>query len=85
MQLLIYGAKSLALGVYRAIQRCDPSCCVPCFLVTSLVGNPYTLAGLPVREISEFTSELENTSPNDYHILIAAPEDQHPGIIRAIE
>lgn len=85
MTLLIYGARSLALGIYRAIQECYPTCCVPCFLVTSLKHNPHTLAGLPVREIGAFTTEITGISRKSYPILIAAPEDQYLEIIQTIQ
>lgn len=85
MQLLIYGAKSLALGIYRAIQRYAPDCHVPCFLVTNLTQNVRTLAGLPVREISGAIPELAGVPKDNCHILVATPEDQHPEIIRTIQ
>ena len=85
MRLLIYGAKSLALGIYRAIQKCAPDYYVPCFLVTALGKNPSTLAGLPVREIGTLIPELVGIPKDECHILIATPEDQHPEIIRTLQ
>ena len=85
MQFLIYGAKSLALGAYRAIQELYSTVPVNCFLVTSQQGNPTCLDGLPVREIEAFSSRNMERERSVFHILIAAPEDQHSGIIRTIE
>lgn len=85
MDIAIYGAKSLALGTYRAIQKCWPETPVTGFLVTSLKGNPTILAGLPVQEIGKLTSMLTPEAKDMYHILIATPEDQHPEIVKTIE
>lgn len=85
MQLLIYGARSLALGAFRVIQRCAPTYHVVCFLVTSLENNPTSLAGLPVREIDEFTLNLDLSVKENCHILIAAPEDQHPQMVQVLQ
>jgi len=85
MQFLIYGAKSLALGTYMAIQELYPQLSVNYFLVTSLKENPPVLAGLPVREIEEFTSQVGADEKEHCHILIAAPEDQHPEMLKTVE
>lgn len=85
MRLLIYGARSLALGAYRAIQELYPQTPVEGFLVTSLEGNPSVLAGLPVQEIGVFAAQIEPGAKEELHILIAAPEDQHAGMIQTAE
>ena len=85
MQLLIYGARSLGLGAYRAIQALYPEVSVDCFLATSLQGNPTVLAGLPVREIGAYTAQLEAWEKAGFHILIAAPEDQHADMVQTVE
>ena len=84
MNLLIYGARSLALGAYRVVQTFEPTCHVVCFLVSSLENNPSHLAGLQVEEIGIFASNLQDSEKEKFHILVAAPEDQHPGIIEEI-
>lgn len=81
MELVIYGAKSLALGMYYAIQELYPECLIQCFLVTSLQGNPPILAGLPVREIDDFSQKVRKEK---VHILIATPEDLHSEIIQQL-
>lgn len=85
MQLLIYGARSLALGAYHVIRECAPAYQVVCFLVTSLEKNPTVLAGLPVQGIASFTSKIGPAARERYHILIATPEDQHPEIVQTIK
>lgn len=48
------------------------------FLVSNSVGNPATLAGLPVYE-------LENFGQKDICILIATPEDIQEEIVQMLE
>lgn len=78
MRIAIFGAKSLALGVYRAVQKLYRELDVVGFLVTDKFGNPDTLAGLPVYEIGDFQER-------DICILIATPEDMHITIVRSLE
>lgn len=85
MQLIIYGAKSLALGAYRAVQTLYPQTSVVGFLVTSMQGSPSSLSGLPVQEIGAFASQLKPGAQASLHILITAPEDQHAGMIQKLE
>lgn len=78
MDLVIYGAKSFALGIYYAIRNLYPDYTIQCFLVSSKQGNPSILSGLPVKEIDSYAWEV-NT--NDIHVLIGTPEDVHLEII----
>ena len=78
MNLMIYGAKSLALGMCRALQELYPKHPVKGFLVSSKEKNPHELAGLPVIE-------LENYHSRESHILIATPEDLHGEIVKKLE
>lgn len=82
MELVIYGAKSLALGMYCAIHKLYAEYPIRCFLVSSLVGNPELLAGLPVKEIKSFSNEVNK---EDVHVLIGTPEDIHPEIIEQLK
>ena len=70
-ELAIYGARSLALGMYYAIQKLYPRCTIRYFLVTSLQNNPHRLAGLPVKEIEDYSREARK---DKVHILIATPQ-----------
>lgn len=54
MKTMIFGAKSLALGACRALQKLDKKYEIEGFLVTSLEGNANMLNGLPVMEISKY-------------------------------
>jgi len=62
---LIFGAKSIALGVCIAL-RDDIR--ILGFMVSSLEGNPCMLDGLPVYELAKFTNK-------NVCVLIATPED----------
>ena len=77
-KLAIFGAKSIALGVYRAIHTLYGECQVTAFLVSSLRDNPPVLADLPVRELQTFPEK-------DTCVLIATPEDTHPQIIELLK
>ena len=52
-KIIIYGAKSIALGIGEAVRKLYPENPPLCFLVGSLQGNPSMLMGLRVREIEE--------------------------------
>lgn len=75
---IIYGAKSIALGVCWAIQALVPENRLQGFAVTSLEGNPQTLAGLPVWELGEITDQGTK-------FLIATPENIQGEIARYLE
>lgn len=77
-QIVIYGAKSLALGVCLAMQELYPEYPVKGFMVKSLQNNPNILAGVPVREIRD-------VKEREIHILIATPEDLHKEIVCDLE
>lgn len=77
-KLAIFGAKSIALGVYRAIQELYREYEVVVFLVSSKENNPDTLAGLSVVELDHFHEK-------DIYILIATPENFHADIVRSLE
>lgn len=83
MKLYIYGAKSIALGICKAVQMLYPEHKVQGFLVTSAMGNPASLADLPVYEVATFA--LRTIEKEACHILIAVPENVHSQIIKTLE
>ncbi len=85
MKIYIYGAKSIALGVCRAIQTLYPSYQVEGFFVSSKNGNPSTLANLPVRAIDQVVSMISDEEKLNIHILIATPENIHKEISSVLE
>lgn len=76
--IYIFGAKSLALGACIAIEHLYPQYHVCGFVVSSLVGNPGMLNGLPVRELRDIP---ERETP----IFIATPEDIQPQIVEYLQ
>jgi hypothetical protein len=82
-KVAIYGAKSIALGVYRAVTLLNPDCRAECFLVSSLGNNPERLAGMPVRAVDEYAGTVENKG--DIHILIGTPENVQGEIVKTLK
>ncbi len=80
MTYAIYGAKSLALGMYKAIKYLYPEEECIGFVVNSRVSNPSTLDDLPVIELDELKNQISVSDRNDLHILICTPEDLHQEI-----
>lgn len=78
MKLIIFGAKSIALGVCLAVQKLYKDFDVVGFLVSSRAGNPDTLAGLPVYELGNFPDK-------GICVLIAIPEDRQEEVIELLE
>lgn len=78
LKLVIFGAKSIALGVCRAVQELYKDFMVMGFLVSSREGNPDMLAGLPVYELRDYPQK-------DVCVLIATPEDIQGEIVRLLE
>ena len=78
MRIMIFGARSIALGVCRAIQRLYGDFEVTGFLVTGRAGNPDTLAGLPVCALDQFRDR-------NICVVIATPEDTHAAIVKSLE
>lgn len=72
-QIVIFGAKSIALGACLAIRKVYPEYQISGFMVSSLVGNVSRLGGLPVMEIDCFADK-------SVCILVATPEDIQSGI-----
>ncbi len=81
MKIAIYGAKSLALGMYRAIELLYPGQECIGFVVNSMENNPSFLAGLPVIEMKELKEKIFPEYRADLHILICTPEDIHESIV----
>lgn len=65
--LLIFGAKSIALGVCLAIKELYPDNHILGFLVTDKTKNPDMLCNLPVMEVNSFYNK-------EIPILLAIPE-----------
>ena len=67
-EIIIFGAKSIALGAYLAIKELYCGYRVIGFMVSSMRGNSDVVCGLPVQEISH---SKDKTIP----VLVAIPEE----------
>ncbi len=85
MNLAIYGAQAIALGAYNAIKELHPDRQVLCFLVTAMGNNAPTLGGIPVRELSEFVSEMSQEDKDNLEVLIATPENVMGAIEKSLD
>lgn len=66
-KLLIFGARSTALGMGLAIKELYHDCHILGFLVTDKTKNPHTLCGLPVMEAAFYPDK-------EIPIILAVPE-----------
>ncbi len=78
IDIFIFGAKSLALGACAAIEHLYPQYHVCGFVVSKLAGNPESLHGLPVMELTGLTDK-------EIPIFVATPEDVQPKIVEYLE
>lgn len=85
MEIMIFGAKSLALGACKALQELHKEHSIGGFLVTSLEGNTEVLNGLPVMELSKFADSLTDAKKQEICIFVGTPEDVHPVIVESIK
>lgn len=85
MPIAIYGAKSLALGMYRAIEKLFPDEECIGFVVNSMEGNPHKLAEHRVIAMDRLKEEITFRDRDDLHILVCTPEDLHPEISAYLE
>lgn len=74
---IVFGAKSIALGVCLAIQELYEDMEAVGFLVSQKSGNPSVLANLPVYS---FEDDLDRTLT----VYIGTPEDVHPAVINTL-
>lgn len=75
MNIAIFGAQAMASSAYEAIRFLYQESEVSCFLVTSHAGNPTSLMGLLVRELSEVSVQLSDVQKDMWKVLIATPEN----------
>ncbi len=90
-KIIIFGARSIALGVSCALRILFPQKEILGFMVSSEVGNPKNLDGLSVMEIRKWAEKyiLENDAgghgKSDITVLIGTPENAHTEIISLLE
>ena len=76
MDLVIYGAQGIALGICEAIHCLYPLRRVRCFLVSKRGMNPEKLMGIPVIELENFSKLISEEEKKKIEILIATPENR---------
>lgn len=85
MDLVIFGAQSIALGAYGAILDLYPKKTIRCFLVTKKGMNPDSLLGIPVYELDSFARLMSNKEKAQIEILIATPENVMPEVEQELD
>lgn len=85
MDLVIFGAQSIALGAYEAIHYLYPQKNIKCFLVTERGKNSNHLLGIPVIELGSFCNSLSLGEKDNIEILIATPENVMPEIEESLD
>lgn len=85
MDLIIYGAQGVALGIYEAIHELYPRREIKCFMVTKMGNNAPMLGGLPVVELAAFAKSLTEEEKDNLEILIGTPENVHIDIEESLE
>lgn len=79
-ELVLFGAQATAVSAAAALERLGWR--VACFLVTSLAGNPPTIAGAPVCELAAFAQREDARAAE---ILIAVPENVQAEVERSLD
>lgn len=77
-RIIIFGAKSIALGVCKAVRLLYPRYEILGFMVSSIQDNPDILLELPVREIAYYADQYSDK--DDLQVVIATPEDLYDEI-----
>lgn len=81
-RILIYGAKSIALGIRYAVAALFPEKEIMGFLVSQKEDNPENLGGLPVFGIADYREKSGRR--DDITVLIGTPETVHDEIVRLL-
>lgn len=76
MDVVIYGAQSIAYSAYKAIKKVYKDVEVKAFLVSKIGNNPSEIDGVSVKEFAEFCVQYKNEAKGDgtIKIFIATPE-----------
>ncbi len=73
-EFYIFGAKSVAIGIIRAIRECCGGAKIKGCVVSSLEGNPVEIEGLKVQELKTFSSQFSDEEKKGVRFLIATPD-----------
>ncbi len=83
-KIAIFGAKSLALGMYEAVRFLYPETICIGFIVSSSKGNPDVLAGERVWKLNDLGDILSSKEKENLQVLIAVPEDLHKEVAKCL-
>ena len=72
-EFYIFGARSVAIGIIRAIRECYGGARIKGCVVSSLEDNPREIEGLRVQELKEFEAQFSDAEKQNVRILIATP------------
>lgn len=72
-EIYVFGAKSVSIGIIRAIEKCYPDIKIQGCLVSSLKDNPSEVEGLKVEELKSFSHRISDSEKNTIQIVIATP------------
>ncbi len=85
MDIMIWGAQSIALGLCKALKKLNGCGSILGFVVTKKEYNPDYLNGLPVFELKDLRDKLSVKDWGDVEFLIATPENVQPEIEESLE
>ena len=71
--IYIFGAKSVAIGVIRALRECYRGCRIKGCFVSSLEDNPEEIEGMKVEELKEFSRKFSEDERAGVKIVVATP------------
>lgn len=71
--IYIFGAKSTAIGLIRAIKNQYEDCRIKGCIVSSMKGNPDEIEGIKVSELRSFSAKIPEEMKASVRIIIATP------------
>ena len=78
MKAYLFGAKSIAIGVSRALRDLDKDFIQEGFLVSSLEGNPEEIDGIPVVELASAAEKLGSREKREIPVYLAVRINRVP-------
>lgn len=85
MRTYIFGAKSIAISISRALAALYGNIEIESFLVSSIENNPPEIDNIPVCEIHKTADTLTKQDRNESRVFIAVPEDVHGQVISLLQ
>lgn len=85
INVYIYGAKAIAVGLYMALSKLDDSRIIKGFVVTDPVVNPSDICGIPVRSLCETSELLSDEEKREVEVYIATPDFFHEEISNLLQ